>query len=295
MKILFLDFDGVITTPESRWKIDPEKVRLIVRILDETGAKIVVTSSWKLGYRDIEPFKDELRKKCPEGIEPLIDNIIGVTDSGGSWRGDEVERWLETHGTDSYVILDDDSDFHEDQLFRFVQTDTMEGVTEREVKLCVSVLNGEKIANPIRLNLELTTMWRNKCGGIVGDATIDRLLQEYHNSFKEMENNKTPEPNKFHIGETVRLKDGDGRPHLIREVIWKLPMKTYQHGWFEYSFADGGIQQEYNLEYYIDERMVVQTLDWLREHKNEYITASGKKVSDTLLKDIEEVMRKKAP
>lgn len=110
-----------------------------------------------------------------------------------------------------------------------------------------------------------------------------------------MENNKAPEPNKFHIGETVRLKDGDGRPHLIREVIWKLPMKTYQHGWFEYGFADGGRQNEDNLEYYIDERMVVQTIDWLREHKNEYITVSGKKVSETLLKDIEEAMRKKAP
>lgn len=184
MKILFLDFDGVITTPFSRGKIIPEKVRLIGRILDETGAKIVVTSSWMHGYSETEPFKEGLRKRCPEGMETIIDNIIGITDGMGSWRGDEIQRWLDEHETGSFAILDDDSDFHEDQLFNFVQTDTYEGITEREVKLCISVLNGEQVRNPIRLNLELTTMWRNKCGGIVSDMTIDRLLQEYRHKFK---------------------------------------------------------------------------------------------------------------
>lgn len=38
MKVIFLDFDGVITTLESRWNIDLEKCKLVKRICDETGA-----------------------------------------------------------------------------------------------------------------------------------------------------------------------------------------------------------------------------------------------------------------
>ena len=53
MKILFLDFDGVITTLKTRWKIDMDKIKIINDICDKTDAKIVVTSSWRIGYRGV--------------------------------------------------------------------------------------------------------------------------------------------------------------------------------------------------------------------------------------------------
>ena len=46
-KIIFLDFDGVITTLKSKWTIDNEKVELVKQICDATGAKIVISSSWR--------------------------------------------------------------------------------------------------------------------------------------------------------------------------------------------------------------------------------------------------------
>ena len=46
-KIIFLDFDGVITHPKSKWQIDPNKLDLIIKIIQSTSAKIVVSSSWK--------------------------------------------------------------------------------------------------------------------------------------------------------------------------------------------------------------------------------------------------------
>ena len=46
-KIIFLDFDGVITTLKSKWTIDNEKVKLVKQICDATGAKIVISSSWR--------------------------------------------------------------------------------------------------------------------------------------------------------------------------------------------------------------------------------------------------------
>lgn len=52
MKVIFLDFDGVITTEESRSKLDLSKMRLVKKICDATGAKIVISSSWR--YSTVE-------------------------------------------------------------------------------------------------------------------------------------------------------------------------------------------------------------------------------------------------
>lgn len=46
MKVIFLDFDGVITS-KNGYSLDPEKMELVKRICDETGAYIVVSSSWR--------------------------------------------------------------------------------------------------------------------------------------------------------------------------------------------------------------------------------------------------------
>lgn len=188
MKVIFLDFDGVISTYEKCWRLDENKLRLIKEIIDNTKAKIVVSSSWKVGFHDVDSFADSLynRSRNKEIItsnifEWFANNIYDITDNNGSLRGDEIQRWIDNHEEDinSYVILDDDDDFNDDQLFHFIQTDTYEGITEREVKLSIKLLNKEKIPNPIRLNLELITRWRNKCKGLDGNH-IDELLHEYY-------------------------------------------------------------------------------------------------------------------
>lgn len=197
MKILFLDFDGVITTYESGWKIDLKKLELLDNIIKLTNAKIVISSSWKVGKNNVDDFKDYLCNDWKVGIKnetnifkKFVRNIYDITDSKGSWRGDEIQRWLDAHEeeVETYVILDDDSDFHDDQLFNFVQTDTYEGLTEREVKMCVSVLNNVKVPNPLRMNLELITRWRNKCHVFEAENktnNIDILLNEYYQTIKK--------------------------------------------------------------------------------------------------------------
>lgn len=172
-KIIFLDFDDVITHPKSKQQIDPKKVELIIKIIKATSAKIVISSSWKKG-KDLDSFKYE----CLKGINPLfIESIIDLTSNIGSCRGDEIQEYLNLHKVDSYVILDDDSDMLESQLLNFVQTDTCFGISEREVDICIDLLNGKRSMNPIRRNLVLTTLWRNKCSGLNDGKLIDKILK----------------------------------------------------------------------------------------------------------------------
>lgn len=58
MKIIFLDVDGELTYSNYQNRetanIDIEKVKLVKEICDKTGAKVVISSSWR-GYEDYTP------------------------------------------------------------------------------------------------------------------------------------------------------------------------------------------------------------------------------------------------
>ena len=196
MKIIFLDFDGVITTYHSGWRISIEKLLLIDKIVQSTNAKIVITSSWKLGFRTVEEFKTDLdNKRCSRNIktetpfEKFVEQIYDITDNRGPWRGDEIQRYIENNKDkiESYVILDDDNDMLDKQLFNFVQTDSYDGIGQREVDLCIRILNNERIPNPIRLNNELMFRWRinNYDKDILikmkENNNIENLLKDYYN------------------------------------------------------------------------------------------------------------------
>ena len=50
-KIIFLDIDGVLATPEylkdGLWALNPDKQEMLGKILSETNADIVLSSSWR--------------------------------------------------------------------------------------------------------------------------------------------------------------------------------------------------------------------------------------------------------
>lgn len=145
MKVVFLDFDGVITTLKSKWRLDPEKMELVKRILDETGAKIVISSSWRLSTLE-DTLKDlSYPSKNPWVKSPFIlaEYVVGVTElfSGRSHRGEEIDDYLNSHPeVTNYVILDDDRDMLEKQQDRFVHTDTYLGINEEDVTKAISIL-----------------------------------------------------------------------------------------------------------------------------------------------------------
>lgn len=188
MKVIFLDIDGVVSTFECKWRLDINKLLLLYDIIYDTDAKIVISSSWRHGCKTIEELKNKFRTfRLPPLLKDTIDDIflqyiVGMTSIAGI-RGEEIKQYLDTHNDiESYVILDDDSDMLKEQLFNFVQTDGFEGLTTREVKLCISILKGEQIINPIRLNYELRNEWINNCIGLQ-NTDIKERIQKYENKY----------------------------------------------------------------------------------------------------------------
>lgn len=166
MKLIFLDFDGVITNLESRYCLNNEKMELVKRICDETGAKIVISSSWRV--RDVETTLESISKSSRDN-DPFIlaEYVIDITPRfhfkyGDNYvtihRGEEIQYIIDKYKyriykqestnidrLDNYVILDDDIDMLLWQADHFIKTDPYEGITEDDVKKAISILNDKSL------------------------------------------------------------------------------------------------------------------------------------------------------
>ena len=116
-KIIFLDFDGVITTYASKWEIDNEKCLLVKKICDETGAKIVISSSWRYSTVektiDVYKLQDWVLTPYVVGVTPLLSlSLDCVKMSDFPQRGLEIAEYIQTSDDliKNYVILDDSTD-----------------------------------------------------------------------------------------------------------------------------------------------------------------------------------------
>lgn len=115
MNIVFLDYDGVVNSlmfqpdkenpyfnfPHHNKVNNYQAVKWLERLCKEFDAKIVVTSTWRLG----DNYKECLYNG---GLSREIE-ILGKTDNFGVKRIDEINRWLNEHpNVNRYVILDDE-------------------------------------------------------------------------------------------------------------------------------------------------------------------------------------------
>ncbi len=121
-KVIFLDIDGVLNDdgPERDKHdviINPKFVRNLSRIIDETGAEVVLSSSWRYIYGQYayERFSGE-----DQGMEVLLENldrygirIPGITPrffDGPDGRPFEIRSWLcHRPEVENFVILDDET------------------------------------------------------------------------------------------------------------------------------------------------------------------------------------------
>lgn len=115
-RVLFLDFDGPMI-PMRAWPIqgdrgydtfDPVAAATVKRVLDSAGAKIVVSSSWRISGYDVvvdvmeragldrSYLHDDWKTECIASGPTLL-------------RKKEIALWLSKHPeVQDYVILDDE-------------------------------------------------------------------------------------------------------------------------------------------------------------------------------------------
>lgn len=153
MNLIFLDFDGVLNStrywfdngqhlPIGRPNaIDPAAVAQLNQIIDQTGAYVVVSSSWR-GRGSGADLQGILEQRGFTG------EIIGCTPwLNTAYRHLEIEDYLRRFpfGNLRSAILDDDGDAWCDEGIpdaRFFQTDFQIGLTDDHVSSVVEWFQG---------------------------------------------------------------------------------------------------------------------------------------------------------
>ena len=151
MNILFTDVDGVLNfdnckavAPSGCLGVSDSKVRILRRIVEETGAKVVLSSDWRLCRETDQDFRYLKHKLMYKGRI----SICGVTpDVGGWYRKQEIVEWIESHPeVDYWAVLDDtifDGFLDEDFAPHLVLTDPALGLTNEDADKAIKILRGE--------------------------------------------------------------------------------------------------------------------------------------------------------
>lgn len=152
MNIIFLDVDGVLNSDEFRTErymilkravkaeefFDPTCLKCLKKIVEETDAKIVVTSSAMINDMDL------LGKKLGEyGI-----SVLDKTAHYGDRRGTQIREWLSEHNdVENYIILDDDYFMDYPGLDDHIVKTSFysgRGLNESHVQKAIKLLKGAK-------------------------------------------------------------------------------------------------------------------------------------------------------
>lgn len=142
MKVIFLDVDGVLNSMQTpAWMGDDWDLPLakhichLHRVVAETGAVIVVSSSWR-EY----PYAMRKLELALKVFELPIYDVTPVIDLD---RPAEIRAWLQAHPqVDRYVILDDETfSFQEEELENFVFVPAYTGLTSKEADQAIAILN----------------------------------------------------------------------------------------------------------------------------------------------------------
>lgn len=168
LKIIFLDFDGVMNT--EAWQrhcmtnglptddgfgpvFDPEAVTNLARIIAAVpDIGIVITSSWK--WEGEEKMKRLWQKRnLPGKLLGVAPNYIPNFDDSSFdeilqgrlpiGRGADIKAWQEQNNALEcpYVIFDDIPDFYPEQCPHYIETDPRVGITEEDAKKAIDILN----------------------------------------------------------------------------------------------------------------------------------------------------------
>jgi hypothetical protein len=126
-KVIFLDIDGVLNVycqsmDEFGCTFHKHFEDNLKWIVEETKAKIVISSSWRLSGLIAMREMWEHRGLAGEIIDITPNLTYGEGLLTSTPRGEEIKAWLDLNPVRRYCIIDDDSDMLTEQKPFFVQT-----------------------------------------------------------------------------------------------------------------------------------------------------------------------------
>jgi len=109
---------------------DPQKWVWLSEFCNENDIKICISSVWKNHFRTKEEFHPEWWDKALTELGFKEGTFVGITGDRRTLRGTEIQEWLDSRNdVDDYVILDDESDMLEHQLYKFHHVDSWYGLS----------------------------------------------------------------------------------------------------------------------------------------------------------------------
>lgn len=139
-----------LTVDKHKRNFDPRCIDLLNYLTDKTGAKLVVSSSWRNG-RTVEELQQLFKTVGITGT--VIDKTPRLRFGHEGYeksvpRGCEIKAWLEKNkgilgvkfSKAKYVILDDDSDMLLWQRENFLQVDSYCGLTYNVIEKAIHIL-----------------------------------------------------------------------------------------------------------------------------------------------------------
>ncbi len=159
-KVIFLDIDGVMKEEDFRAPFKDECFQLLAEIIAETGAEVVLSSSWRRSYEEFENAGFEGGNEEITNLHNMFEKykikVAGYTPciaSGPHGRPKEIRTWLADKTNITNICILDDDYFCWNWLSPFValtkrpiiDSDGYEDwevcLTEKEAKRAVEILN----------------------------------------------------------------------------------------------------------------------------------------------------------
>ena len=151
--LILLDIDGVMLKAASWRKVEnlndgffafeSMAINNLQKIISETGASIVLTSSHKSRYSS-QQWKDIFEKRgiSVSNVACLNDNVANLS------RKDEIVHWFNSGVNEDFVIIDDDKGLNDLPIFlkeRCVITGSLIGLNDEATNNAINILQSNLV------------------------------------------------------------------------------------------------------------------------------------------------------
>lgn len=155
MNVIFLDIDGVLnyrgckSRCHGTFGVENKQMQRLQQIVQKTGAKIVLCSSWKNGWhKDNKELQDEWGNYLDERFKEFGLEIFDKTKDRSFDRGEGIDTYVKKNGITNWVVLDDDvfEDYKRYKIMsHLVKTSFYKGgLIDKHISLAIKKLNNKK-------------------------------------------------------------------------------------------------------------------------------------------------------